>query len=310
MTSGDGFPVLSVESLSIDIGASHILNDVTFSVSRGRSFALVGETGSGKTMTARACVGLLGRVGARVVNGRVALGRHDVTEGSRRTWRHLRGHAVALVPQSSMSSLDPLMTVEKQLLETVRVLDPQSDARARVRALLTDVQLEPTDRVLSSFPHQLSGGMRQRVMIALALAGSPDLVVADEPTTALDVTVQRGILELLDRLRIERGMSIVLISHDLAVVQTIADTIGVMYAGSLVEVGPTKDILRSPVHPYTRALIKADPTMAVPGQPLHAINGAPPRIDERGPGCACHLERPELVAIAEGRFAACPISGG
>jgi oligopeptide/dipeptide ABC transporter ATP-binding protein len=290
-------PVLRVEDLGVELAGAPALTGVAFTVSRGSCLGIVGETGSGKSVTCRALVGLLERIGARVTSGRIVLEGEDVTHLGETRWRALRGRRVALIPQASLGSMDPLMRVGSQLVETIRALDAGADAGPRARELLEQVEMPSPARTLRSYPHELSGGMRQRAMIALALAGRPSLLIADEPTTALDVTVQSRILELLARLRGETGMAIVLVSHDLAVVRSVADEIAVMYAGSSVETGPIPAVFARPAHPYTRALLAAQPIGADPARPLAVIPGAPPPLGRRPAGCPF---RPRCPLAIEG----------
>lgn len=277
--------LLSLTGVAVHVGGALVLRDVNLGVPVGSIVGLVGETGSGKTMTSRVVTGMLDPIGGKLVHGSARFGGDDMTSWSERQWRLYRGRSIAVVPQSSQSSLDPLMTVRAQLEETLKVYD-QSDSVGRVVELVRAVQLDPTERLLGLYPHQLSGGMRQRIMIALALAGDPRLIVADEATTALDVTVQKAILELLSQLRDERGLSILLITHDLGVIEDVADEVVVMYAGATVEAGQVRSVLRAPRHPYTRALIGARPTLQTRGSGLETIPGLPPTPADRPSGCA------------------------
>jgi len=310
--------VLSIEHLAVDIGGTLALADVSLEVPRGSCTGIVGETGSGKTLTCRVMTGLIGRIGGRAVRGRVTFEDADLLELTEPGWQAIRGREIALVPQASMAGLDPVMRVGRQLEETIARLTPGLDAGARATELLERVHMPRPQMVKRLYPHELSGGMRQRVMIALALTGRPRLLVADESTTALDVTVQRGILALLAELREETGMSVVLVTHDLAVVQSVADRVAVMYAGTVVESGATEQVLAAPAHPYTRALLAARPIGA--GRTvLSSIPGTPPALDERPPGCPfqprcaqsggrerCRAEEPPLRPVAQaGRRSAC-----
>ncbi len=311
--------VLAVEDLTVELNGYEALTGVTFGVGRGRRLGVVGETGSGKTLTTRALTGLLGRIDANVVRGSVRFGELDLARADERAWRPIRGRRIGLVPQSSMSGLDPLMTVGKQLVETIKAIGPErtaGDPAVQARALLELVEIADAPRVLGLYPHELSGGMRQRVVIALALVGEPELVVADEPTTALDVTVQRSVLALLESLTRERGMSLVLVSHDLDVVRAVCDDVVIMYAGMSVEHGPTEAVLSAPAHPYTRALLAARPRAAMPGERLLAIAGAPPALGDRPAGCRfaprcafaqprCGEGVPAVREIGAGHGAAC-----
>jgi len=307
--------VLSVEGLAVELAGAEALSDVSFAVERGACLGIVGETGSGKTVTCRTLVGLERRIGARVVRGRIVLEGRDVAGLDLAGWRAVRGRSVALVPQASLSSMDPLMRVGRQLAETVRTLDPEADPRARSLELLEQVDMPRPREVLRRHPHELSGGMRQRAMIALALAGRPALLIADEPTTALDVTVQRRILRLLTSIREETGMAVIFVSHDLSVVRSVSDRVTIMYAGRTVESGAIEDVFAHPSHPYTQALLAAQPGNADRSAPLAAIAGAPPPLGGRPSGCpfrprcgqaveACAQPVPR-VRVGEGHEAEC-----
>jgi peptide/nickel transport system ATP-binding protein len=266
--------ILSVEDLSVRLAGRAILDSVSFDLEKGGALALVGESGSGKTVTARTVLGLLDSIGGEVTSGEVLFDGTSVLGLTTRDWLRLRGRRMALVPQASLSSLDPIARIGAQLAETIRTLDPGTDVQERSIELLEQVRLPRAKQLLRDYPHELSGGMRQRVMIALALAGRPQLIVADEPTTALDVTVQAGILDLLTELRRETGMSLLLIAHDLAVVERVAEHVAVMRAGRVLESGPSSMILSTPENPYTRALLAARPESSIPGTPLAVLDRA------------------------------------
>jgi oligopeptide/dipeptide ABC transporter ATP-binding protein len=309
-------PLLSVYELGIEVGGKQLLTRVSLDIPRGASVGVVGETGSGKTVTCRFITGLIRRSGGRVTGGSARFADVDLVALDERAWRRIRGRRIALVPQSSMSGLNPVMRIDRQLRETVRELDPAADPQARAGELLDLVHMAERDEVMRRYPHELSGGMRQRVMIALALAGRPELLVADEATTALDVTVQRSILELLTELRTETGMSLAFVTHDLALVHSTSDEVVIMYAGMVVERGAVATVLRRPAHPYTRALLAARPELVRRGEPLQTIPGAPPIPDERPGGCPfssrcplavdrCRVEVPPLDPVAPAQSAAC-----
>lgn len=309
-------PILSVRHLTVAIGGTEALRDVTFTLPRGSCLGLVGETGSGKTITCRALIGLEQRIGATIIRGSIELDGQELTGLDEPRWQAIRGRKIALVPQASLSSMDPLMRIGRQLEETLRAQDPGAECRNRALELLDQVQMpHPADN-MRRYPHELSGGMRQRVMIALALAGRPSLLIADEPTTALDVTVQRRILRLLDAIRCDSGMSLIFVSHDLGVVRSISDHIAIMYAGATVETGPVGEVFGRPSHPYTRALIAAQPASAVRDLPLAAIPGAHPSIGSRPSGCPfaprcamavdrCARQAPAAVRIGTTHEATC-----
>ncbi|MDR1635619.1 MAG: ABC transporter ATP-binding protein [Bifidobacteriaceae bacterium] len=263
-------PLLEATDLKVEIGGVEILHGVTLAIASGMALGLVGESGSGKTMTARALTGMLKRIGGRITGGTIALAGRDVTRASEKQWRRLRGREVALVPQNSLSSLDPLMTVEAQVAETVAhtANGSRTSSDGEVARLLRQVHLEPSTTLLKSYSHELSGGMRQRVMIALALATRPALLIADEPTTALDVSVRSGILDLLAELRRETGLALILISHDLVSIERATDEVLVMRTGEQVEAGRTREVISNPRMPYTRALMLARPEANPPGRPI------------------------------------------
>ncbi|WP_435126874.1 dipeptide ABC transporter ATP-binding protein [Actinacidiphila sp. bgisy144] len=263
-------PLLTVDGLDVSFGALRAVRDVSFTLDAGECLAVVGESGSGKSVTARALVGLAG-AGARVRAGTLSFDGQDLTSLREPQWRALRGRRVGLVLQDALSSLDPLRTVGAEIAEPLRVhgVLPRARHADRVRELLADVGVPEPERRAAQYPHQLSGGLRQRALIASALAAGPDLLVADEPTTALDVSVQAQILDLLDRLR-RAGTALLLISHDLSVVARLADRVAVMYGGRVVETGSGRRVLERPRHPYTRALLDAVPALHPKGARLSA----------------------------------------
>ena len=277
------------------------VNGVSLGIPPGESLGLVGESGSGKTMLSLALMGLL-PPGARV-SGEARLASKGtsakpLTELSEAEWRSVRGREIAMIFQEPMTSLNPVMRVGPQIEEAILAHEPATAKEALDRRLLTAMEYaslpEPEVRA-RQFPHQLSGGLRQRAMIAMALAPSPKLLIADEPTTALDVTVQRQILDLLDDLRRKLGLALLFITHDLGVVAKVADRVAVMYAGRLIEEGPTQKVLTSPKHPYTQGLLAASPTLE--RRTLTPIPGTVPRLTELPPGCAfaprCSYRRDE-----------------
>jgi oligopeptide/dipeptide ABC transporter ATP-binding protein len=306
--SGSPRPILDVRNLSATIAGRDVLTAVSFGARRGEALGIVGETGSGKTLSCRAVMGLLPRLGGEVTGGEIVFDGANVTRYSERQWHRLRGRRLALVPQSSLSSLDPVMTIGRQLIETIRLLDPDVDPRGRALELLNQVEMPRAGEVLKTYAHRLSGGMRQRAMIALAITGRPEVLIADEPTTALDVTVQRSILELLGELRRSTGMSLIIVTHDLAVIEAVTDRVAIIYAGMTVESGVTADVLRHPAHPYTRALLAARPSARRLNQRLAAIAGVPPSPDDWPRGCRfaprCAYAEPRcLAAVPEPQIA-------
>ncbi len=314
--------LLEVEGLRVRLptpqGYVTVVDGVDYAVEPGEVFGVAGESGSGKTISMLALLGLL--PDGADVEGHARFGGRDLLQLSRRRLRDVAGRELAMVFQDPLTSLHPMLSVGKQLTEHVRRhlhLDRRA-AERRSLELLDEVRIPNPSMALRAFPHQFSGGMRQRIAIAIALACRPKLLIADEPTTALDVTVQAGILRLLDRLRRENDLSVVLITHDLGVMSAIADRVSVFYAGRVVESGTREDVLRRSRHPYTRALLDALPHPEAPlDKPLVAIGGAPPNPGSIPPGCAfhprcahvrehCREEVPELVAAA-GRAFACPV---
>lgn len=294
--------------------------DVSFSLKRGELLALLGESGSGKTVTARAAMGLLTGPHVNVRADRIALAGENVGGLDEEGWRPLRGRRIAMVFQDAMSALNPVLSIGDQLGEVFRAHEGSTAREAREKSieLLRLVRIPAPERRIDDYPHQFSGGMRQRILIAMAIALRPDVLIADEPTTALDVTVQAQILELLDELRQTLGMAMLLITHDLGVVARVADRAAVMYAGRIVESAPVIDLFASPQHPYTEALLASIPGAAQTDD-LVAIPGAPPNLARLPPGCAfeprcrrriarCATERPALSTRGSQRAAACHVT--
>jgi oligopeptide/dipeptide ABC transporter ATP-binding protein len=311
-------PILAVEGLTVAVGDTPIVRDVSLSLAPGKRIGLVGESGCGKTVTAMAVMGLLRRPLERTA-GRVMLDDTDLAALGRRRLDRLRGSRIAMVYQDPMASLNPLQRVGRQVVEAVRLHSDVSRGAARARAveLLDEVGIpDPAARV-DSYPHELSGGMRQRVMIAMALAGEPEVLLCDEPTTALDVTTQRRIVELLTRISDERRLAIVLITHDLGVAAGLVDEVAVMYAGRIVERAPVGELYTGPRHPYTEALLGAACDLTLPlDQPIPTIPGQPPLPAEVDDGCSfrarcryaqdlCAQQRPLLERRDGGPPAAC-----
>lgn len=282
--------LLSVEGLTtvFDVGARPLVavDDVSFTIRKGETLGLVGESGSGKSVTAFSILRLVQPPG-RIAQGRVVFAGRDLLALSEREMCDVRGKGIGLVFQEPMAALNPVMRVGTQIGESLVVhgLASKREARERAIELLRAVQIVAPEQRVDDYPHQLSGGMRQRVMLAVALACKPPLVIADEPTTALDVTVQAQILDLLREMRRTFDLSLLLITHDLGVIAEIADRVAVMYAGRIVEEGPVRTIFRSPAHPYTRGLLASLPT-GRRGERLTAIDGAVPNLADLPPGCA------------------------
>jgi peptide/nickel transport system ATP-binding protein len=322
--SEDAPAVLRAEHVGVSVRSANgargeILRDLSLTIAAGEVLAIVGESGCGKSTLASAVAGLP-PPGAEVT-GRIVIGDEDIVSTSERRRRQLRGRVVGFVPQDHIGAFNPVMTIERHLMEGPRAHLGLSrrEARTRARDLLTLVELDPSDRVLKAHPHQLSGGMRQRVMIAAAMACGPSLIVADEPTTALDVTVQASILHLLAELCRTRSIGLMLISHDLSVVAQVADHVAVLYSGEVVESGRTDVLLHRPRHPYTEALLSAVPDpqdRTVRRRRLTTIPGRPPDIHARPDGCwfaprcpyategdRCLTEHPTLTELAPGHWA-------
>jgi peptide/nickel transport system ATP-binding protein len=291
-------PLLRVENLRVEFptedGVVHAVDGITYQVYRGRTLGIVGESGSGKTVSSLTTLGLTRKQGARV-SGRILFDGKDLVTLPDDELRAIRGNDIAMIFQDPLSSLHPFFKVGAQLIEAVRVHQHVSKAKARERAieLLGLVGIPDPARRVDEYPHEFSGGMRQRVMIAMALANEPKLLIADEPTTALDVTVQAQILALLARLQRELSMSIVIITHDLGVVAHMADDIAVMYAGRIVETAPVEPLFAAPEHPYTWGLLRSIPTLAGPREEqLVPIPGTPPSMISRPSGCHFHPRCP------------------
>ena len=324
-----GTPLLEVEDLHIEFhtqdGVAKAVNGVSYSVVAGETLAVLGESGSGKSVTAQAVMGILDMPPGKITAGRILFRGEDLLTMSPKLRRTVRGRRIAMIFQDALSALNPVLSVGYQLGEMFRVHQGFSRAEARAKAveLMERVRIPAAKQRVGDFPHQFSGGMRQRIMIAMALALEPDLIIADEPTTALDVTVQAQVMDLLAELQAEYNMGLILITHDLGVVADVADKIAVMYAGRIVETAPVHELYARPAHPYTRGLLDSIPRLDQKGQELYAIKGLPPNLLRIPPGCAfnprcpraqdvCRAEVPELFPVAEddgtpleGRRSAC-----
>ncbi len=307
---------LVVRRLSTVYGTSHgqivAVRDVSFQIEAGEAVGIVGESGCGKTAIALALLGLLPRNG-RIVDGEISLAGIPLANAGKKVLKDVRGRRIAMVFQDSMTSLNPLMTIGRQISEGMitHLGMKRDDARRRAVELLEEVGVPDPATRLSQYPHQLSGGLRQRVAIAVAIAANPDVLVADEPTTALDVTIQAQILDLLERERKRRGMALILITHDLGVVASVTDRVIVMYAGRVVESGETREIFADPRHPYTIGLMNSMPRVDSPLElRLVTIPGSPPTGYREVAGCpfcprctfarsACEVEDPDLEGVAD-----------
>lgn len=295
-------PVLEVDGLSVDFitdrGWTNVVEGVSFSVAPGETLGIVGESGSGKSVTSLAIMGLLPQLSARVSSGSIRLLGEELTAAEPRRMEDLRGNEMAMIFQEPMTSLNPAFKVGFQIAESVRRHTKLSKSQAMDRAVevLEMVGIPNPRRRAQSYPHEFSGGMRQRAMIAMAISCNPQLLIADEPTTALDVTIQAQVLELLDQMRRDLGVAIVFITHDLGVVAEVCDRVLVMYAGQVVEQSPIEPLFRAPQHPYTEGLLVAMPQVGLVGEELASIPGSPPVPWEMPDGCRfrprCGYEQP------------------
>jgi len=319
-------PALEVKDLSVEFptrgGMLTALSDVSLRIERGEILGVVGESGAGKSMTGMAVLGLLEPPG-RVSSGEIHIGGKRTDSLSNNEMESVRGRMVGAIFQDPLTSLNPLFSVGQQLIETIRLHSDRNRAAARLHAvdLLKQVGIPGAYERIDHYPHQFSGGMRQRVVIALALAGNPQLIIADEPTTALDVSIQAQITSLLRRLCREQGAGVMLVTHDMGVIAETADRVAVMYAGRIIEVGVVEDVIARPQHPYTRGLMGSIPALGARVERLTQIDGAMPRLNAIPPGCAfnprcpaagprCVRERPRLVPEAYGAVACFLHDGG
>ena len=322
MPPGQGPPLLDVRDLRTTLytrkGALEAVGGVSFTLRRGETLALVGESGCGKSMTALSIMRLVPDPPGRIGGGEILFGGDDLLEKSVEEMRQIRGDRISMVFQEPMTSLDPVFTIGRQLMEAVQAHRDMDDRRAWTLSvdMLRKVRIPEPEHRMDNFPHEMNGGMRQRVMIAMALACNPDLLIADEPTTALDVTTQAQILDVIRELRSDLGMAVLLITHALGVVAEMADRVAVMYAGRIVEYALVDDIFRSPQHPYTRGLLRAIPDIARDQERLSTIPGTVPNLLRPPPGyrfwprcplgdAACRQQEPDLVEVAPGHQAAC-----
>lgn len=311
--------LLEVKNLVVEFpnrrGTLRALDDISFSIAPGEILGVVGESGAGKSLTGASIIGLLEPPG-RVASGQIMLEGQRIDNLSQDQMRHVRGRRIGAIFQDPLTSLNPLYTVGRQLTETIQAHLPVDAAEARKRAisLLEDTGIPAAAERIDHFPHQFSGGMRQRVVIALALAAEPKLIVADEPTTALDVSIQAQIIQLLKRICRDRGAAVMLITHDMGVIAETCDRVAVMYAGRIAEIGPVHEVINTPAHPYTMGLMASIPDMEVERERLNQIDGAMPRLNAIPPGCPynprcpraferCRRERPELLDAGATRAA-------
>ena len=294
-------PLLEVQDLVVEFphrrGTLRALDGISFAIAPGEILGVVGESGAGKSLTGAAIIGLLEPPG-RIASGQVLLDGQRIDRLDHAAMRPIRGRRIGAIFQDPLTSLNPLYTVGQQLVETIRTHLPLSAAQARERAiqLLRDTGIPAPEQRIDHYPHQFSGGMRQRVVIALALAAEPQLIVADEPTTALDVSIQAQIINLLKTLCKERGAAVMLITHDMGVIAETCDRVAVLYAGRIAEIGPVHQVIHHPAHPYTAGLMAAIPDMDSDRERLHQIDGAMPRLNAIPSGCAFHPRCPQAFA--------------
>ncbi|MGP3959327.1 ABC transporter ATP-binding protein [Nonomuraea sp. 3N208] len=315
-------PLLAVDNLHVEFrtraGIVRAVNGVSYSVNPGETLAVLGESGSGKSVTAQAIMGILDMPPAYIPMGEIRFRGTNLLKLSEEARTQVRGQRIAMIFQDALSALNPVFTVGWQISEMFRVHRgmSKSDSMRRAIELMDRVRIPAARQRVNDYPHQFSGGMRQRIMIAMSIALDPEVLIADEPTTALDVTVQAQIMELLAELQRESQMGLILITHDLGVVADVADKISVMYAGRIVENAPVHDIYRSPAHPYTKGLLESIPRVDLKGQDLYAIKGLPPNLLELPTGCAFHprcpyrqdncvTDSPPLYQISGTRGSAC-----
>ena len=295
--------VLTIDNVRLSFpvyqGEVHVLNAVSMHIDRGEIVGVVGESGSGKSVTAMLAMRLLPPGSYQIHSGQVTLMGHDILKASEKEMRDIRGRRVAMIFQEPMTALNPTRRIGKQMVDVIRQHRPLSarEARARAVALLADMQIADPQRVMERYPFELSGGMRQRVMIAIAFSCEPDLLIADEPTTALDVTVQRQVLRLLKQKALATGTAVLFISHDMAVVSQVCDRLYVMYAGAVIESGLTQQVLHHPLHPYSVGLLDSAPDNGEPRSLLRSIPGTVPNLARLPGGCAF---RERCFAAGEG----------
>lgn len=318
--------ILSVENLSVDFytfeGILHVLDGVSFKVRRGEIFGLVGETGCGKSVTSKLILGMIAN-NARIKSGKIIFNNKDILKMSEKELNEIRGRDISMIFQNPLGSLNPLFKIKDQMINVIvtNLKVDKETALERAFKYLKLVEMPDPERVLNSYPFELSGGMAQRVMIAMALSVEPKLLIADEPTTALDVTIQAQILQLLKKLQEKLGVSILFITHDLSVVAQICDRVGVMYAGNVVAYGDVYDIMKHPKHPYTIGLMRAIPNPENKGKPIPRIKGSVPNYLNPPKGCRfhprceyameiCKKEKPKLFAVGKNHYVACWLYGG
>ena len=311
--------LLEIKNLNLFFGEYQALYNVNLTLNKGELRALAGESGCGKTLTAMSIIRLLPK-SAKIQSGEVIYNSDNLLNYKEKQMRELRGNKIALIPQDPMTSLNPLYTVGNQLIESIRAHSHVSHHQAKRKAIevLDMVKIPDIQNKLNNYPHEFSGGMKQRIIISMALATNAELIIADEPTTALDVTIQKQIMDLLDEIKKDFGTTILLISHDLALVSNYADNVSVMYSGHIVEEASSEDFFKNPMHPYSKALLNSLPTRN-PALKLKTIEGAPPSIQEKIDGCkfhprcefcdssVCTTTQPQLKEKSKNHFSACLI---
>ncbi len=317
--------LLEVDRLRVEFptrrGTLLALDEISFTIDPGEILGVVGESGAGKSLTGAAIIGLLEPPG-RVAGGEIRFDGQRIDDLPREQMRTLRGRKIGAIFQDPLTSLNPLYTIGRQLIETIRTHLPMNEAQARQRAidLLQETGIPAAEQRIDQYPHQFSGGMRQRVVIALALAAKPRLIVADEPTTALDVSIQAQIISLLKRLCKEHGAAVMLVTHDMGVIAETCDRVAVLYAGRVAEIGPVQEVIHHPAHPYTQGLMGSIPAMDEDRERLLQIDGSMPRLNAIPEGCAfnprcpqvmdrCRRERPELLDAGATRAACWLVEG-
>ena len=292
--------LLEVQNLVVEFpsrrGTLRALDDISFDITAGEILGVVGESGAGKSLTGASIIGLLEPPG-RIASGQIVLEGRRIDNLPHDRMRHIRGRKIGAIFQDPLTSLNPLYTIGRQLVETIQTHLPvgADEARKRAIALLEETGIPGAAQRIDHYPHQFSGGMRQRVVIALALAAEPKLIVADEPTTALDVSIQAQIIQLLKRVCREHGAAVMLITHDMGVIAETCDRVAVMYAGRIAEIGPVYDVIHRPAHPYSAGLMASIPDMSSDRERLAQIDGTMPRLDAIPPGCAFHPRCPRAV---------------
>ena len=320
----DNGDILKVNNLSVSFftedGTAKAVQDVSFAIKKGKTFALVGESGCGKSVTALSIMRLIPTPPGEIVNGEIFFGTRDLLTLNQKRMRGIRGNKIAMIFQEPMTSLNPVYTIGDQIIEAIKLHQTKNTEEAWADAvqMLRRVGIPDPQQRVSEYPHQMSGGMRQRVMIAMAISCEPSVLIADEPTTALDVTIQAQILDLLDQLQEQNQMSILLITHDLGIVAERADDVAVMYASRLAEIADAKSLFDDPLHPYTQGLLKSLPRLDFQGRRLHTIPGNVPEPLHFPTGCKfhprcplgcddrrCQTNEPELREVRPGRYVAC-----